>query len=461
MPAEFPYGPQFQEKILALYVREPKIALSVVEPSYFQSPIHIEIASLVKKLYAKHDVSEAQLSKATLYTVVKGWLGSKRREIWPEYKRTIKRLFADDLSDKAVVVEQALIFARERKFRQALVAAEQDVNNSNYEAVFKRFDGLKGFGIEKDLGIEYWANPNDPQRWKSGRDGQIGTFFLPTLDKMMEGGAGSGELALILAGGKAGKSSLLARFAAGALWQKKNAAIATGELSAEKYRKRIDAMITGYSTSDLTRIAHLMDAEKSRLGKEQLQMMEKALYNMRAMHSQMKGRLFIKQWPTGKGKIRDIDNWIDDLEQTKGEAIHWLGVDYVRVFKPNTSHDDHRVSIGEVSLNLREIATYRKIPVWSALQTNRSALNKDRLGPEDIAEDISQFWTLDFLIAFSQTKQEKQAGEYDYKKLKPGEKPPPEKGRLYLISARDVGGGGVVPVNIWRNTFEVREQKKL
>lgn len=384
--------------------------------------------------------------------MIKGFLGKKRAEVWPEYKRTIEKLFSDELSDEPVVLEQAIQFAKERKFRRALVSAENDINNSNYDAAIKRFDTLKSFGVERDLGIEYWANPTDPARWRIDRQGAIGTFFLPKLDKMMNGGLGAGELGLIFAGGKIGKSSLLGRFAAGALWQNKNVAIATGELSAEKYRKRIDAMITGRSSRELTNLSYWMNSKRKELSKHNREALEDTLERMRLMHNQMKGRLFIKQWPTNKGKIRDVESWLDQLKEDKDIGIDILFVDYVRVFKPNQSHEEHRMNIGQVSLDLRGIAVERKMPVWSAQQITRSALNKERFDPSDIAEDISQFWTLDFGIAFCQTEQEAKAGKFEK-----GKEIKPEKGRIYLMTARDVGKGGMVDVRIWRDTFRISQ----
>jgi hypothetical protein len=92
-------------------------------------------------------------------------------------------------------------------------------------------------------------------------------------------------------------------------------------------------------------------------------------------------------------------------------------------------------------MDLRGLAVERDIPVWTASQTNRAALNKERVGPEDIAEDISQFWTLDFMIALCQTKAEEA--------LKP------QRARLLVMAARDVGMGKTIPIFIDRNTFRV------
>src|SRR5208337_1191466 len=146
---------------------------------------------------------------------------------------------------------KAMAFALDQKYRKALLDSEQDLNSGKFERIHRRFEQLKNIGKgDRDLGIDYWDNINR-HRWDEDRRGIIGTHFLPKLDRAMGGGPGAGELGIILAGTKVGKSTLLARFAAGSVWLGKNAAIATGELSKEKYRKRVDAMVTGIEANRL------------------------------------------------------------------------------------------------------------------------------------------------------------------------------------------------------------------
>lgn len=438
MPKEYQYGEAFQQKLLAMYVREPQATQGVIEPAYFSNPMHVDIARLTKEIYAKHKYSEVKLSRATLLAIVKGYLGKKRRDIWPGYRKVVKDLFTEKLRDRAVVLTQALGFAKIEKFRKALVDAEKDVNAGKFGYAIQRFDKLKDFGTETDLGVEYWNDPTDPSRWIEDRRKIVSTFYIPTLDDAMEGGLGAGELGIILGGGKVGKTTMLGRFAGGALWQGKNVAIATGELSASKYRKRIDAMVTATPTWKLTQLAKV-DDEKS----EMMKKLQRVQNRMLQARGHMKGSLWIKQWPTGKGRVSDISLWLDKLAQN-GCEIDILFVDYIRTFRPDDRFDEHRLSIGQVCMDLRGLAIEKDIPVWTASQTNRAALSKERIGPEDFAEDISQFWTLDFLIALCQTKAEEN--------LKP------QQGRLYLTAARDVGRGAIVEVKIDRNTFRVWEK---
>jgi DnaB-like helicase C terminal domain len=444
------WNEEFQRKLLALCVRDPKSIRHIVEPQYFTNPIHLDIARLSSEIYKEHRHGDTRLGKGSLSAIVKGYLGKKRHDVWPAYKKVIKKLFKDKLKDRPVILQQAIQFAKEQRFRAALIDAERYVNAKNYTAAMRQFERLKTFGKETDLGVGFWKDSDDADRWSEDRRGLVRTFFFPTLDNYMGGGLGAGELAIILAGGKVGKTTMLARIAAGAMWLGKTAAVATGELSDKKYRKRIDTMITGLSSWTLTHLAGLSGGDHT--SRKEKKRLKKALRRMKQARKEMKGDLWIKQFPTNKGKVEDIEAWLDNLADA-GIKVDVLLVDYLRVFKPNERYDGQTEKLGLVASDLRGLAVERQIPVWTASQARRAALSKAKLGPEDIAEDISIFFTLDFLIALCQTEEE--AGTHEDR-----EKGKPEKARLFLTAGRDVGRGGMIDISIQRDTSVVKEKEK-
>jgi archaellum biogenesis ATPase FlaH len=427
--AEYGWSDVFQRKIVALLIREPAKMMSLVEPKFFASPILTDIARLVKEIYAHHK-EPITLSRSTLSEIVKAWLGRKRRELWRAYRHEIRLVYGDKLRDKIVILNQAIEFAKDMKFRDALAEAEKDVNARHYDNAIKRFHDLAAFGQESDLGVEYWKDITARDRWREDRVNVIRTFYFPTLDKYMAGGLGGGELAIILASPKAGQSTILGDIAAGAMWQKKTVAIATGEISAKKYRRRIDALMSGVPANELTR------SKRARV---------KARKRLRISLHQVKGKLFIKQFPTGRARIRDIEAWLDELEE-QGHKVDLLVVDYLYLFQPNEKFEERRMNIGQAAIDLRGLACTKSIPIWTASKGNRAALEKEILGPKDFAEDISQFWVLDFLIALCQSNAEAQVK--------------PERARLILSYARDVGRGGVIPIKMDRSIYAMSELRK-
>src|SRR5271167_3700369 len=197
MSDEYKWDEGFQRKLLTLFVRMPQKTRGIVEPSYFTSPVHSEIARIVSMVSSGK--LEVRLSYATLATLVKESLGKKRAEIWPGYRSELRKIYRDKFKDKEIILGQAINFAKEQKFRATLVEAEKDVNSKQFAKAIDRFNKLKGFGLDKDLGIQYWHDIRNPRRWSEDRSKIVGTFYFKKLDEYMNGGLGAGELGIILA----------------------------------------------------------------------------------------------------------------------------------------------------------------------------------------------------------------------------------------------------------------------
>ena len=69
-----------------------------------------------------------------------------------------------------------------------------------------------------------------------------------------------------------------------------------------------------------------------------------------------------------------------------------------------------RHELGNIYEDLRGMAGEYEIPVWTASQANRSALEEDVIGAEKIAESYSKIMTADFVISLSRKIEDKIAG---------------------------------------------------
>jgi replicative DNA helicase len=441
MLEEYKYDDGFQLRLLACLVRHPEKMDGLIEPNYFQNPCHQDIAKL-SKLIRQGDAKDSILSKTTLLQMVKAFLGRRAVDLWPIYRRAIKQIYAERLRDLPVLVNEAAGFQKFCKYGEFLEQATKDRLDRKYEAIDRRFAALKTVGATEDLGIRLRDDVN-ASRWEEDRAGIVPTFCMKLLDVSMGGGIGQGELAIIEGGGKSGKSLMLANIAAGAIWQNKNVAIASGELGDRKYRKRIDALLTAIDYHSLFKKRRML------VGGKRVKEDIGALAKLRWVFKHAKGDIAIKQFPSGKAKIRDIEIWLNRLEDS-GFPVDLLVVDYAGLFLPNERYEERRLNIGQVAVDLRGLAIERKLPVWTAAQVNRSGLNKPMIGPTDLAEDISQFWTLDFLIGICQTEKERGSQEDRRRGV-------PEKARIVLASARDVASGSIIEVEMRRSIFLIKE----
>jgi hypothetical protein len=69
-----------------------------------------------------------------------------------------------------------------------------------------------------------------------------------------------------------------------------------------------------------------------------------------------------------------------------------------------------RHELGNIYEDLRGLAGEYEIPVWTASQANRSALEDDIIGAEKIAESYSKIMTADFVLSLSRKIEDKIAG---------------------------------------------------
>jgi len=76
----------------------------------------------------------------------------------PSTRKTIKKLYKTTLPDKSILYKQAFEFARESRYREALIAAEKDITNKNYKRVHTRIDELLTLPNGAGDGVLTWEN---------------------------------------------------------------------------------------------------------------------------------------------------------------------------------------------------------------------------------------------------------------------------------------------------------------
>jgi hypothetical protein len=426
---EYKYPESYQLRVLACWVRKPKFVKGLIEANYFSNATQQDIAGCVEEIRKGHE--DASISKVELVAMMRAFNGKKKTSLWSLYKRAIRKIYKQKLSDVRIMVEQIRAFQVYCKRRAALVAALRDVDNGKGDAGIKKVLAVKHLGSKhsQDEVLDLWEAITNPDEWEEDREGLVATR-LTLLDKALGGGLAAGELGIVEAPPKVGKSSMLARLGVGAMRDYKKVAFATGELSAAKTRKRIYSMLTGIPYWELTKQAYKPAGTIA-----QLKQMRKLM---------PKGEMKIKGFPSGKARIQDVEAWVEELK-SEGFKTDILIVDYLMTFRSNSNYDERRLDIGQSAIDLRGLAQEQHIPVWTAAQTNRAGLTKATIGPGDLAEDISLFFTLDFLLAICQSEEER--GKGDGK---------PEKARL-LLYGRDVARSATIKIEIDRPRFAIKE----
>ena len=122
--------------------------------------------------------------------------------------------------------------------------------------------------------------------------------------------------------------------------------------------------------------------------------------------SQLKGNLIIKYYPTRTASVNTLIGHIQQCEM-QGVKPDMVIVDYADIMKSTSKFTEKRHQIGHVYEELRGMAGEFDIPIWTASQANRSALEEDVIGAEKVSEDYSKVMTADFVMSMSRKVEDK------------------------------------------------------
>ena len=122
--------------------------------------------------------------------------------------------------------------------------------------------------------------------------------------------------------------------------------------------------------------------------------------------SKLKGELIIKYYPTRTASVNTLAAHIQQCEM-RGIKPDMVIVDYADIMKSTQHFNEKRHQLGHIYEELRGMAGEFDVPVWTASQANRSALEEDVIGAEKVSEDYSKVMTADFVMSMSRKEEDK------------------------------------------------------
>ena len=132
-----------------------------------------------------------------------------------------------------------------------------------------------------------------------------------------------------------------------------------------------------------------------------------------------------------------------------GREPDMIILDYADLLKGNSSMAgrDLRHELGNIYEELRGLAGTLDIPIWTASQANRSALQEDVIQADKIAESYSKIMTADFVMSLSRKIEDKVGGT----------------GRIHVIKNRFGPDGITFPSKIDTNngSFNIYDESSV
>jgi hypothetical protein len=275
--------------------------------------------------------------------------------------------------------------------RESELTLNHGSENDGSEITFSETAGLTE--------IADYLSPRQPQAIPTG---------IAKLNRLMRGGLRPGELGVLMAPLKRGKSQALVHLTAEAARRGHPVAHYTLEMSATDIDLRYVTNLSNTKQDDFPRTGR--DTESAEVDVDEL----RSIITERIRRLQLVDDVApvrIKWLPRGS-TVADIEAHLAGLSP----APELIVVDYGDLLSSGrgTGRDRNTyIEQGDVYAELRDLAMRLKVPVWTASQTTRESLkpNLRSMGPQHVADSLGKARIADFVIAMDQTAKEEENNE--------------------------------------------------
>ena len=294
-------------------------------------------------------------------------------------KEVFRHLESPDLD---FIQDKALDFFKNQTLKSAIVQSVEIMEaKGDFEQIKKLVDDALNAGTERNIGHEYIEHIED--RYSETARSTVETGW-EVIDDLTQGGLGGGELGVIVAPAGVGKTWVLAAIGANAMKRGKHIVHYSLELNESYVGLRYDSIFTGIANQNLK--YHKDDV---------ISEMEK-----------LKGDLVIKYYPTKTASVNTLSAHLKRIT-TLGTQVDMVVVDYADILKDMGGSREVRHALGNIYEDLRGLAGEFQIPVWTASQANRSALDEDVIEAQKVSESYQKIMTADFVMSLSRKVEDK------------------------------------------------------
>lgn len=258
---------------------------------------------------------------------------------------------------------------------KAIVILDGDDKTHTKEGIPSLLQAALGVTFDASVGHSYIDDAAARFDMYTRVDAKI-RFDIKMLNDITTGGLSRKSLTLLLAASGGGKSLVMSHMAAANLRDGMNVLYISLEMSEEKIAERIDANLLNV---DIDKIALL--------GKNSF------CDKIDGIASKTRGRLFVKEYPTGAGHAGHFRGLLEELKTKQNFVPDVMYVDYLGIcasakMKMGGSVNSYAY-LKSIAEELRGLAVENDIALVSAGQVNRGAYNASDLDLSDTSECLS------------------------------------------------------------------------
>ena len=410
---------EFQEYILASFVHDENFLIKhrdIIKPEYFDDEILCGIAQAVLSFF---DKKKSMPDVASLSHNIKEFMMPGRK--YGEYKETIENIYSKSGTNTAYYREQAVEFARRQAILDAVRQSKDLAEAGEYEEIASLVTRAVNTGIDyHDLTYDFFGNINERAKAynerRKGSNTRI-TTGIPELDRLIQGGLDKGELGIVVAPPKHGKSTMLFNISASAVMAGYSVLHVNLEMKKKMVITRYDCRFLGTSMRSLHK------KPKS------------FLKAMKILKKKLTSRLKVVEYPTKRLSLANLKSLVSSID-----GLDMIIVDYADLMRPPRFMKDKRLELIEIYEQLRGMAGELDLPIWTASQSNRQSMGAKVITMDMIAEAFDKIAIADIAISVCQTVQEARIG----------------KMRLYIMANRLGAGEEQIECDVDWKTATIR-----
>ena len=374
------YGQSFQTKVISSLLTDIRILdnlSEIINQKFFESDVNKWIVSEIVDYYNDY----RRIPTVDVFKVKVSELDDSgmQKRIVEQLKSAYNTL---DTSDLEYIKQEFSNFCINQNLKQAIVDSVDLLKAGNYDSIKDKIDKAMKIGIDSDLGHDYILDYVD--RTEIENRNTVPTDW-GSLNDVMDGGLGPGELGVVVAPSGVGKTWVLCALGAAAVRQGKTVVHYSLELSEHYVGQRYDTIFTQIPSNQL------IDKKEEVFTKI----------------SKLPGKLQIKYFPPKGITVKKLQAHIEKMTAA-GNAPDIVILDYADLLLSYTNKSDSTYQEqGGTYIELRGMGGELGIPVWTASQTNRSAIDSEVIEADKISDSYAKVMNADFIMSLSRKSKDK------------------------------------------------------
>lgn len=388
-------------------------AIPILQPKYFEDIGNQHVLKIIKEYYKEY---KEVPSLTEVISKVKDIQSAEMRE---NIKTSLGAIYTvQESKNLDFIVNETLNYVKDQMYLEALRIGSDGLTNKSDELKLKAqqiLDERAKLNIDSDLGLDF-DDINVMIEYYSERGIGIRTQHKE-FNKRLGVGFIPGTISLIMATAGIGKSLLMTDLISGMLKKGKNALLISLEMADKEIMKRVHANALDLpinSLIDLSRSPKELEKIKKDDPSHEFVSKEMILKSYEKMKSENKvGKLFVKDYPSGSFTPLMLESLIESYKLERGITFDIVFIDYVGIAKsdlvsPSVGLYSYIKSIVE---EFRASAKKLKLPIISASQLNRGAVNNEDADNSSVSDSMGSVMTADWIVFLLQNEEMKARNE--------------------------------------------------